>query len=850
MSGATLRRCALGALFTLGAACQGGTAVQPAPPRPRPLLEPPKASPGPVLASQPLPSGGACAASPAPGDPLAYGRCVLAGALARAKSGAGVTVALASDAAALGVEVEAQPESYSIVPRADATLVVGRDAVGAMYGAMDLAERLDDRGGAALPLTAPVKASPRLKIRAANLFLTLPEKGRGWWFHDPRFWTEYLDMMARGRLNLLDLHGMYDPKSTNFPNALLYFATSARLPDVGLSRPDREANLGMLNLVIAMAASRGIQVGIMSYRADLSLMADEKESTGEKAEVPGYTREAVTDLATRAPGLAYLGFRVGESDRSADWYASTYIQGLKDAHARAAAYTRTWKTQKKDLLDVVLGAGPETIVEAKYNGEHLGPPYVVSGGGMEKWASYSYQDYLTPPTPYRFVFQVRAGGTHRIFRYASYERTRRAVLAMNLSPRVEGFTFEAAHAYLPFRDFYHAHPEDSFSPWSFRRDELSYILFGRLGYDPATPETVFRAMLRERVGTDGLWDAVQAASDITPWMLAGHTCGPDQRDYAPELELAGPVGYWATPVNTKGPHPSCGGAHRPFDAFALAPPAEAARDLLERRGTSRLSPVDLALMILADAKAARAAKQVAIDATNPEARDVVRECVALADLGEWFAHKYRGATALGVYEGSGAAPWLLAARSETRAADAAYTALARDTEYILPFDEHMRMSYELLPNFHWRKQLPHLPEDPASIDAVEGRVRAANTPFHVRGPLPEPSAWLGAARRPGPGLAELQVTPNDPHAPAWTVSITLASSPPSGAVVRVLHRPFRSDGLAWEASDATGSGTTWTATVAGGAEGGMFAVEVDAGPGKAWRYPDVARETPYRALAP
>jgi hypothetical protein len=103
---------------------------------------------------------------------------------------------------------------------------------------------------------------------------------------------------------------------------------------------------------------------------------------------------------------------------------------------------------------------------------------------------------------------------------------------------------------------------------------------------------------------------------------------------------------------------------------------------------------------------------------------------------------------------------------------------------------------------------------------------------------------------PGPGLAALEVSPENPKAASWTVTIKLAAPPPAGAVVRVLYRHFRSNQGDWTAIDAQGSGTTYRATLGGSGEGAMFAAEVDAGPGQAWRYPDVTRETPYRSLAP
>ena len=108
--------------------------------------------------------------------------------------------------------------------------MIGRDPTGAMYGAYELAERLR-LGTAALPVAQSFSLAPAVPLRAANLFLVLPAPGEAaWWFLDPDFWTEYLDLMVRARLDFLDLHAMYNLDNTIFPNALLYFAHDQREP--------------------------------------------------------------------------------------------------------------------------------------------------------------------------------------------------------------------------------------------------------------------------------------------------------------------------------------------------------------------------------------------------------------------------------------------------------------------------------------------------------------------------------------------------------------------------------------------------------------------------------------------
>jgi hypothetical protein len=308
-------------------------------------------------------------------------------------------------------------------------------------------------------VTEPFGKAPAVSVRAANLFLVLPADGEtAWWFLDQGFWNEYLDLLVQSRLNFLDLHGMYNLDNTIFPNALLYFATSETFPQVGVDPDARARNRGMLNTIIQMAAIREIRVGLMTYRSDARPTGDGAPQLPDGSdELKQYTREAARDLATQVSDLWRLGFRIGESGQPASWYIDTLIAGVQDAGTGVKTYTRTWGTTKPDILTIVDSAGPDTIVEAKYNGEHLAAPYAIGGGKFSSsWKNYSYENYLNPPAPYPFVFQIRAGGTHRVFRYASYERTRRTALNLLMSNLISGFTLEAAHAYFPQRDPFHA----------------------------------------------------------------------------------------------------------------------------------------------------------------------------------------------------------------------------------------------------------------------------------------------------------------------------------------------------------------------------------------------------------
>jgi hypothetical protein len=790
------------------------------------------------------------AAVPA-GSPVAHGLDVLAQSMAAANLTAPVRVGLADDpcvSAALtsaNVAVADAPESFAVVANGAETVVVGRDVNGAMYALLELAERVDR--GESLPPASPFTGTPDIGLRAANLFLLLPIAGEtqaGWWFYDESFWRDYLDLLARARFNMLDLHGMYALESTLFPNALLYFANSATFPDVGAPEVDRQKNVAMLRQVVAMAAARGMKVGLMTYRSDLSIDGAAPAPMLSDAEVGTYTREAAADLARNVPDLWKIGFRIWESTHGAGWYVNTFVAGLNDSGTSVGLYSRSWGVDKTSMIQIANASSSPMVVEVKYNGEMLGPPYVITGGifSGSNWWNYSYADYLQAPDPFTFVFQIRSGGTHRLFREASFARTQTTMNGAELGPSA-GFSLEAAHAFFPVRDDYHAAAADRFSPWTFRRDELQYVLFGRLGYDPTTPESTFRKLLELRTGTDTLWASLQAASDIVPWIQSAHTCGPDQRSFAPDLEWGGPVGYWPQPEHAMYSGSPCdSGWHGAFDTLAFATPLETAQDIVQGTGTSRLSSLEIARIVLHDADVARAAASAPFDPANREARDVARECVALADLGDYFGHKLRAATALGIYAQSGAKDYLAAARVEVAIADKAWQSLADDTAYIAPFVETMRMAKLGFPVYHWSKQVSHLGDDAASIDAFVSSMTPSK-PVSV----PPASSVLYAPRADGPGLLSIDV--GQVQGGTVPVVVHFAASAPQGAAVRVLWKEF--SGFAdWHPTAATGSGTTWTAQVPKGTRAGFYAVEVNGGVGAAWRYPDVLRTTPYVVISP
>ena len=70
-----------------------------------------------------------------------------------------------------------------IAPLAANTWIVGRDPVGAMYGALEIAERIRLDGAGVVPPASVSRGAPTVSFRAANLFWVLPAPDEtSWWY--------------------------------------------------------------------------------------------------------------------------------------------------------------------------------------------------------------------------------------------------------------------------------------------------------------------------------------------------------------------------------------------------------------------------------------------------------------------------------------------------------------------------------------------------------------------------------------------------------------------------------------------------------------------------------------------
>ncbi len=727
-------------------------------------------------------------------------------------------------------------ESFLVQPEKGGLNVCGRDDTGLMYALLELAERV--RNGAALAAVPRLVRRPFLAVRAVNAFLSLPYPFRGkdrwakWWFRSPDFWKTYLDMLARSRINWLDLHGMYAIRSTGFPNIYPYFLTAPDFPRVGLPAAERAANLAMLETVVRMARARGIHVALMDYHASWRVPGAPHPPYAETSEnLTRYTRECVAQLLRRAPGLDMIGFRIGESGRREDFYEKSYLAGIEEARKPVRLYTRTWGARRSSILDLGRRYPGRFYIEIKYNGEQFGLPYIVAGGRMARWRDYSYQDYCRPPEPYRIIWQIRANGTHRLFRWGDPEWVSRAVRASVLDGAV-GVSVEPMNAYYPQYDYYHKEKSLRWFRWVVQRDWFWYMLWGRLGYEPRLPEATWKAAFARHFGAadigGAMLDLVKSMSRIVPLIYAVHCQGPDHRNMAPEFETGGPIDRFAlTP---------------PLDTFAIQSIPEFVARTLRNQPSARTTPLEMAAMLDAAAGATRARLRSLARRPAPERRGELEDWRAdaqcLAALGAYYAAKVRAATYLQFYQATRDEPhWRRARRFMARAVKEWEQLSALGDRFYHPFVDTLRMHTE---KFLWSRELPQVKKDLVILDRIHKRIAKSG------------GAVRSGVEPPARTSLSLAVTwaPQRQSASEKTFKITAA--PVSGAGFAAgtrawLHWKYLPSEHFWHSQAMRPAEGGFSAILRVTPLGAQWAVEV-VGPRGGACWPDWRKETPYRVV--
>jgi len=598
-------------------------------------------------------------------------------------AGADIVITAGTAEAALrpeGFRIERRPADGRSLLR-----VTARDDSGAMYGTLDLAEQLSMAGS--LEGVRAGLVNPRFAFRAIkfNLPWMSYRRSDALSLHhetcrDLKFWRAFLDMMAVNRFNVLSLWNLHPfpwmvrPKS--FPEACPF-------SDEELADWQR-----FWRALFRMAKDRGIDPYIVNWNIFVSPSLAEKHrvatysrkwsyfGNGDTSElVRRYNRECVTQVIDEYEDLAGIGVSLGERmggmtplERE-EWITGTIVEGIRNAKRRVrfihrapfsagkgsggSTGTSTEKLTRRAIEGLDLPAPIWVEVKFNWSHGHSSPRLCRVHGGKISDAYWN-----PPPEKYKLTWMIR-NEDFFMLRWGEPGFIREHI-RRNGKPYCGGY-FVGSECYIPAKDYF-SKPDPRIDwRYAFERQWLFYMLWGRLLYDPTTPEAVFAAEFDRRYGAGAgmkLLRAYELASRMPLRLASFHGATSDFTLYS-EGFLAPVV---SGGLNDRASHFISIDElikHRVLDPTYMSVPEYVAASKAGRQvAAGTITPPGLADSLEEDARAAlsliRPLVQKARRAPGPLDFELI-DISAWADLSLYFAEKLRAAVALHTFRTTKAA---------------------------------------------------------------------------------------------------------------------------------------------------------------------------------------------------
>ena len=426
-------------------------------------------------------------------------------------------------------------EGYAITKDKKGFVVSGNDATGVIYGCVELADRIRQKG--ALDIE-PVQETPGMVMRGTCIGLQktvylpghavyeypyTPENFP--WFYDKAEWVKYLDMMVENKMNSLYLWNGHP------------FASLVKLEDYPFAlEVDEETfkkNEEIFSFLTHEADKRGIWVIQMFYNIILSKpFADHyglKTQDRHRPITPlisDYTRKSIAAFIEKYPNvglLVCLGEAMATIEDDVTWMKETIIPGIKDGLVASGrtdvppVVLRSHDTDGPLVLKESLPLYPNIYTMSKYTGESL---TTYEPGGP--WGETHRQ--LAGAAPVH-IDNVHILANLEPWRWSSPAFIEKTVQAMHRVHHSKGL---------------HLYPQASYWDWPYTADKLPngerlkqldrdwmwYKAWGRYAWNDQRGEdkTYWKKVLAEYYGIDTiaathLLNAYDEAGEIAPKLL-------------------------------------------------------------------------------------------------------------------------------------------------------------------------------------------------------------------------------------------------------------------------------------------------------------------------------------------
>jgi hypothetical protein len=582
-----------------------------------------------------------------------------------------------------------KPQSYAIRKHGSTVAVLGADATGAMYGGLDVAEAI--RLGTFADL-ADSDHTPHIDRRGIKFNIPLDVRtpsysdnsdsaqkniGEMWSFD---FWREFLDEMARHRFNVLTLWNLHPfpsiVKVPEFPDIALADVKRTTIPfddtystsgndmfrPVMMSKLETvkkmtiEQKIGFWRGVMEYAHNRGIEVywftwNIFTFGAEGKYGITSQQTNQKTID---YFRASVRETVLTYPLLDGIGITAGEhmedlkgADSKENWLWKTYGQGILDAKKlepdrKFRLIHRYHQTAQSEILDAFKDYKDTFELSFKYSIAHMysipNPPFIKEALPL---ILPSHRTWLT----------VRDDDIYS-FRWGNPEFAREFIRDMPGPDKVAGF-YMGPDGFVWGRDFLSTEP-DTPRELVISKRWYSFMLWGRLSYDPDLPDSLFQRTVAQRfpeVPGDKMYQAWAEASKVFPQITRFFWGDIDVR-WFPEACLSHPrgaQGFYTVKHFVEGE----------------TMPGSGVLNIIEwrRRQTAGQAMDGTTPLQIADALAAQGSKtlkmvaelRAAAHGESKELRLTLGDMEAMAHLGNYYAEKIRGAADLALFDKSGKA---------------------------------------------------------------------------------------------------------------------------------------------------------------------------------------------------
>lgn len=411
--------------------------------------------------------------------------------------------------------------------------IIGGSDTGALYGCLELAERVEKERE--FPRELFYGDAPVMKLRGPVLGLQLTKiepprntyeypitPGRFPWFYDKELWIEYLDMMVKERCNVLYLWSGHPFSSLlkldKYPEAL------------EVTEEEYELNKETFHWLASECDRRGIWTVLKFYNIHIPYPFAIKHNlellqTDIEPIVQEYTYDCLVEFIKTYPNIGImvcLGEALRGQQNKTDWFLQTILPAIKDGLAQAGIEKEPPIILRAHAIDAdtILTEGMKQYSNLytmwKYNGESL-TTYLPEGGWQK-----THLELSAHGQPH--IMNIHVLADLEPFRYGSPAFIQRSVQA-----GIHRLGGSGLHLYPMFYwDWPYSPDKKEKRLMAVKRDWMWYEMWFRYAWNPYRAENEERLYWTkkfsehfgcgERAG-EAILDAWEAAGECAPRIL-------------------------------------------------------------------------------------------------------------------------------------------------------------------------------------------------------------------------------------------------------------------------------------------------------------------------------------------